>query len=250
MPAERLQKILARAGVASRRRAEELIMAGRVTVDGRPVSALGAKADPAASEIRLDGRLLPKPGRQYWLLHKPAGVVSTLKDPQGRPKVSDLLPPEAGRVYPVGRLDFGSEGLMLLTNHGELAHRLMHPRFKVPKAYRVWVKGRPGPAVLARLRGGVALADGPSAPAQVGLKGGGAGTSKLSFIISEGRKRVIRRMCAAVGHPVVRLKRVGLGPLRLGNLPPGAARRLTPKEVEALLKAVGLAGGKGGKGRK
>ncbi len=240
MVEERLQKILARAGVASRRAAEEFITAGRVAVDGRVVSELGSKADPERQVVTLDGAPLPRPAaKEYWLLHKPAGVVSTVKDPQGRRRVVDLLPPEAARgLYPVGRLDYDSEGLVILTNDGELAYRLMHPRFKVPKLYRVWVSGRPTPQTIERLRQGVMIEGRPTAPARVHLKGGTDLRSKLSFVIYEGRKREIRLMCAAVGHPVQRLVRVGLGPLHLGELPEGACRRLAPAEVAELKAAT------------
>ena len=242
MPPERLQKILARAGVASRRAAEELIRQGQVAVDGRVVREPGTKADPQTQRITVKGQPLPQPEpHQYWLLHKPAGVVSTARDPQGRPQVLDLLPPQArGRLFPVGRLDRDSEGLILLTNHGELAHRLTHPSFQVPKHYRVWVKGHPSRQAIARLRQGLELDDGPTAPARVYLKAASPRQSKLSFVIHEGRKRIIRRMCQAVGHPVLRLVRVGLGPLRLGDLPPGAARALSDQEVRQLLQAAGL----------
>ena len=243
MPPERLQKILARVGVASRRAAEALITAGRVAVDGRVVTELGSKADPLTQKVSLDGQVLG--GAQtadYWLVHKPAGVVSTVSDPQGRPRVIDLLPTgAAGRVYPVGRLDLDSEGLVLLTNDGELAYRLMHPRFMVPKLYRVWVAGRPGGEALERLRQGVRVEGRLTAPARVQLKGGTALRSKLSMVIYEGRKREIRLMCAAVGHPVQRLVRMGLGPIKLGELPVGAARRLSGAEVAALKAAAGLA---------
>jgi pseudouridine synthase len=239
---ERLQKILARAGVASRRAAEEIIAAGRVTVDGQVVSRPGASADPLSQRIALDGKPLPPPeGKQYWMLNKPPGVVSTVDDPEGRPTVRELLPPEAGgRLYPVGRLDFNSEGLVLLTNDGELAQRLMHPRHQVPKRYLVWVEGRPGKAALERLRQGVEINGRRTAPAKVGVKSAGKAGSKLSFVLGEGRKREIRRMCAAVGHPVKRLVRMGLGPLRLGGLPPGAARPLKQGELEQLKKAAGI----------
>lgn len=245
MAEERLQKILARAGVASRRAAEELITGGRVAVDGVVQSQLGAKADALRQKITLDGQPLPAPeAKEYWLLHKPAGVVSTLRDPQHRRRVKDLLPPEANaRLYPVGRLDYDSEGLVLMTNDGELAFRLMHPRFHVPKTYRVWVSGRPSPETIARLRAGVVIEGRPTAPARVHLKGGTDLRSKLSFVIHEGRKREIRLMCAVVGHPVQRLVRVGLGPLHLGDLPEGACRRLSAAEVTELKAAAGLISG-------
>jgi len=242
---ERLQKILARAGVASRRAAEEIIAAGRVAVDGRVVTALGSKADPGQNRITLDGQPLPgAEAAEYWLVHKPAGVVCTAADPQGRSNIMDLLPKEArGRLYPVGRLDRDSEGLVLLTNDGELAARLMHPRYKVAKTYRVWVMGTPSREAIASLRQGVALDDGPSAPARVYLKSSGPRGSKLSFLLHEGRKRQIRRMCEVLGHPVKRLVRVGLGPLKLGDLPPGGARRVSAKELAELKQATGLISG-------
>ncbi len=241
MAEERLQKLIAKAGLASRRRAERMISAGRVAVDGRVVTELGAKADPARQRVTVDNAPLPRAERhQYWLVHKPKGVVSTVRDPQGRKRVVELLPPEAGRVYPVGRLDRDSEGLILLTNHGELAHGLMHPSRKVPKTYRVWVEGQPDKAALERLRRGVELEDGTTAPARVFLKGMTGSRSKLSFVLTEGRKREVRRMCEAVGLPVRRLVRVGLGPLKLGDLPVGAVRPLTRREIEELKSAAGL----------
>jgi pseudouridine synthase len=242
MAEERLQKILARAGVASRRAAEELITSGRVAVDGLVVNQLGAKADDLRQKITLDGQPLPGPeSKEYWMVHKPVGVVSTVRDPQGRRRVVDLLPPEAGaRLYPVGRLDYDSEGLVLMTNDGELAYRLMHPRFKVPKTYRVWVSGLPSVDTVQHLRAGVVVDGRPTAPARVHLKGGDYLRSKLSFVIYEGRKREIRLMCAAVGHPVLRLVRVAMATLHLGDLPEGACRRLSPSEVSELKAAAGL----------
>ena len=245
MSVERLQKILAQAGVASRRAAEEMITSGRVAVDGVVVSELGSKADPGTQKITLDGQPLPAPETQdYWLVYKPTGFVSTVKDPQGRRRVVDLLPPEVqGRLYPVGRLDYDSEGLVLLTNDGELAHRLLHPRFGVPKLYRVWVAGRPSAMAIQQLREGVVIEGRRTAPARVHFKGGTELRSKLALIINEGRKREIRLMCEAVGHPVQRLLRVAMGPLHLGDLPAGAARRLHPGEIEALKQAAGLISG-------
>ncbi len=242
MVKQRLHKILAQAGVASRRAAEEMIAAGRVAVDGVVQNQPGAAADPASQRITVDGKPLPPPEvKEYWLLNKPAGLVSTVSDPQGRPTVMSRLPPEvAGRLYPVGRLDFDSEGLLLLTNDGELAQRLTHPSHQVPKRYLVWVEGRPGAAALERLRTGVELEDGPTAPAKVGIKSSTRVGSKLSFVLTEGKKREIRRMCAEVGHPVQRLVRVGIGPLRLGELPLGQARPLGGGEILALKQALGL----------
>jgi 23S rRNA pseudouridine2605 synthase len=242
MPEQRLQKILAQSGVASRRGAEKLISAGKVTVDGKLVTEMGAKADPARQRIEVDGKPLPRTeALEYWLVHKPVGVVCTLEDPQGRKLVVDMLPPEVkSRLYPVGRLDLNSEGLVLLTNDGDLANHLMHPKYEVPKRYLVWVDGRPTAAVLDRLRKGVDLDGRPTAPARVGVKSANAKSSKLSFVLNEGRKREIRLMCQAVGLRVKRLLRTAIGPITLGNLPAGAARRLSGYEVEVLKKATGL----------
>ena len=242
MPSRRLQVILAQAGLASRRRAEEMILAGRVAVDGQVVRELGAKADPTKQSVTLDGKPLPsRPAMEYWMVHKPVRVVSTVNDPQGRTRVVDMVPPQEGRrLYPVGRLDIDSEGLVLLTNDGDLAHRLTHPRYQVAKHYRVWVDGLPSTATVDRLRQGVELDDGPTAPARVYLKSSGLYGSKLTMTLMEGRKREIRRMCEAVGHPVQRLVRVGLGPLHLGDLPLGGARRLSFAEVNQLREAAGL----------
>ncbi len=242
MPAQRLQKILAQAGLASRRGAEKIIAAGRVRVDGKVVTQMGAKADPASQRITVNGKPLPEAeSMEYWLVHKPPGVVCTLDDPQGRRRVVDLLPPSVkSRLYPVGRLDLNSEGLVLLTNDGELANRLMHPKYEVPKRYLVWVEGRPGTAALDRLRKGVDIDGRATAPAKVGVKSADAKESKLSFVLHEGRKREIRLMCRAVGLNVKRLLRTAMGPLKLGKLPVGQARRLSKAEVAELKRATGL----------
>ena len=240
MPLERLQKILAHAGLASRRSAEQMILDGRVAVDGQVVRDLGAKADPGKNKITLDGNPVGRRERwEYWMVHKPTGVVSTARDTHGRPTVLDLTPSQA-RLYPVGRLDMDSEGLVILTNHGELAQKLTHPRYQVAKHYKVWVEGYPGNMALNRLRNGVELEDGISAPARVFMKGGSRKVAKLAMVLTEGKKREIRRMCKAVGHPVKRLMRVGLGPLKLGDLPPGHARPLTPAEIKMLKGAAGM----------
>jgi pseudouridine synthase len=239
-PPERLQKFLARAGVASRRHAEALIEAGRVQVNGQVVTALGTKVHPAKDVVQVDGRVVQAPMSQvYLLLHKPASVVTTASDPQGRQTVLDLLPPElrAQRVFPVGRLDLDSEGLLLLTNDGEFALHLTHPRYEQEKEYHALVQGRPSHAALEALRQGVLLPEEtrPTAPARVKfLREGGAGTSWIAVTLREGRKRQVRRMLAAVGHQVVRLIRVRVGPLRLGDLPPGRWRELTEDEVKRL----------------
>jgi 23S rRNA pseudouridine2605 synthase len=229
--AVRLGKYLAHAGIASRRAAEQLIASGRVSVDGETVT------DPARdvnerSAVALDGTAVggPEP-RVVYAVHKPVGVVSTARDTHGRQTVVELVPAGGLRLYPVGRLDADSSGLILLTNDGELANRLTHPRYEVPKVYRVRVAGGPvGAAARARLRAGVELDDGPTAPARVRRLAGG----ELELTISEGRNRQVRRMCEAVGHPVLELRRIGFGPLRLGSLAPGAHRRLRAAEVERL----------------
>lgn len=234
---ERLAKYLARSGVASRRRAEGLITAGRVTVNGRVVTTPVFNVDPDRDTVTVDGRPVRPERKVYLMLHKPPGYLSTVSDPQGRPTVLDLVP-RIGRLYPVGRLDADSEGLLLLTNDGELTVLLTHPRYHVPKTYRVWVAGIPNQEDLGRLTRGVVLEDGPTAPARVRLVRAGRGEAVLEITLFEGRKRQIRRMCEAIGHPVRRLVRVGLGPLRLGDLPPGRWRELRPDEVAALRRAA------------
>ncbi len=239
-PSERLQKFLARAGVASRRHAEALIQAGRVQVNGQVLTQLGTKIHPAKDVVQVDGRVVQAPASQvYLLLHKPVGVVTTASDPQGRQTVLDLLPRElqAQRVFPVGRLDLDSEGLLLLTNDGEFALHLTHPRYEQEKEYHALVQGWPSLAALETLRRGVLLPEEtrPTAPARVKfLREGAAGTSWIAVTLREGRKRQVRRMLAAVGHQVVRLIRVRVGPLRLGDLPPGRWRELTGDEVKRL----------------
>jgi 23S rRNA pseudouridine2605 synthase len=230
---ERLQKVLAQAGLGSRRACEELIAAGRVTVNGE-VASLGTRADPEADAIEVDGaRIGVRQGLVHYLLNKPAGVVTTASDPQGRPTVVGLVPAEP-RVYPVGRLDADTEGLLVLTNDGELSHRLTHPSFGVDKEYLADVTGTPSRGALRQLREGVELEDGPTAPARVSL----VGEHTLRITIHEGRNRQVRRMCEAVGHPVRRLVRVRIGPLADRRLPPGEWRPLTQAEVRALERAA------------
>ena len=232
-PPERLQKILARAGFGSRRASEALIAAGRVRVNGE-VAALGDRADPETDRIEVDGAVVGiRPGLVHYLLNKPAGVVTTASDPRGRPTVVGLVPAEP-RVFPVGRLDADTEGLLLLTNNGELAHRLTHPSFGVDKEYLADVDGRPTRGALRRLREGVELDDGPTAPAKVSL----VGDRLLRITIHEGRKRQVRRMCEAVGLPVRRLVRVRIGPIADRRLAPGEWRALEPDEVRALERAA------------
>jgi pseudouridine synthase len=237
---ERLQKVLAQAGVASRRACEELIQQGRVQVNGQVVTELGTKVDPNLDEISVDGAPISGPVEKvYLILNKPPGYISTVHDPWGRPTVLDLILHQ-GRLYPVGRLDAESEGLLLLTNDGGLTHRLTHPRYEHEKEYLALVKGRPKDAVLSQLRQGVALEEGQTAPAEVsrvsrreGLETP-PGTTWLRIVVHEGRKRQIRRMCAAVRHPVQRLIRVRMGPIELGDLPVGRHRPLSAKEVRRL----------------
>ncbi len=238
---ERLQKIIAAAGVASRRKAEELIVQGRVTVNGRAVTELGSKADPARDHIRVDGKLLRRPGRPvYLLLNKPPGYVSTVSDPQRRPTVISLLRGVTERVYPVGRLDYHSYGLILLTNDGELANFLMSPASKIPRTYHVKLEGRPSPAELARLEVGIVLDGRRTAPASIRQT---VEREKPWYEITliEGRYHQVRRMFERIGHPVIKLKRVRIAFLTDRNLAPGAFRHLSPGEVERLKNWKGTA---------
>ena len=223
----RLNAYLARAGVASRRGAEELIRAGRVRVNGE-VAGLATFVE-AADRVELDGRPLAPETLRYVLLHKPAGVVTTVSDPHGRPTVVDLVGVRE-RVVPVGRLDADTTGALLLTNDGRLSHRLMHPRYEVDKVYEAQVEGEPGGEALRRLAEGLELDDGPTAPAGVRR----LGPARLELTLHEGRKHQVKRMCAAVGHPVRRLHRAGYAGLTVDGLAPGAWRELTPEEVAAL----------------
>jgi 23S rRNA pseudouridine2605 synthase len=226
---ERLQKVLARVGLGSRRACEELIADRRVTVNGQ-IAELGRRVDIDHDRIELDGAPLPVlPGLVHYLLNKPAGVVTTADDPEGRPTVVELVP-EDPRVFPVGRLDTATEGRLILTNDGELAQRLTHPSYGVDKEYIAEVAGVPGAGALRRLRAGVELDDGVTAPAKVGVVAPGV----LRIVIHEGRNRQVRRMCEAVGHPVRRLVRTRIGPLADRGLAPGQWRPLTPAEVRAL----------------
>ncbi len=236
MPEEgdRLQKVLARAGFGSRRSCEELIAAGRVTVNGEP-AVLGRRVDPRSDHVEVDGVPVPMlPGLVHYLLNKPAGVVTTADDPVGRPTVVSLVPDDP-RVFPVGRLDADTEGLLVLTNDGDLAQRLSHPSFGVEKEYLAEVNGGPGPAALRALRRGVDLEDGRTAPARVGVLAPGV----LRIVIHEGRNRQVRRMCEAVGLPVRRLVRTRIGPVSDAGLAPGRWRALSGAEVRALSSAAG-----------
>ena len=236
---ERLQKVLARAGVASRRAVEEMITAGRIRVNGKQ-AVLGQRVDPNKDEVEVDGSRLPlKTDLVYYLMNKPPGVVTTAEDELGRPTVMDLID-AAERVWPVGRLDIDTEGALILTNDGDLTHRLTHPSFEVEKTYVVWAKGTVGDKALRALARGVELEDGPTAPAKVSLRETSGGASLIEMTITEGRNRQVRRMMEAVGHDVIRLARTTIGPLTLGHLRPGTARRLALGEIRSLYRAVGL----------
>ncbi|MBI4589754.1 MAG: rRNA pseudouridine synthase [Candidatus Rokubacteria bacterium] len=233
--AKRLSKILAEAGLASRRGSERLIAEGRVAVDGQTVTAQGTTADPARDRITVDGRPLPAPEpKRYLLLNKPRGYLTSRSDPRGRPVVLDLVREERARLFPVGRLDFDAEGLLLLTNDGDVAQRLLHPRFGIVRVYEVAVVGHVGAADLPLWERGVTLPDGRAMPAEVRLLRRTPGTTWLRLAFTEGRYREVKRFCEALGHRVVRLRRIRFGPLQLGRLPSGATRLLTSAELARL----------------
>jgi len=232
---ERLQKIISAAGVTSRRASEELILAGRVAVNGTVMTELGSKADPAVDTVTVDGRPLTIAAKKlYILLYKPVGYLTTLDDPEGRPLVTDLLKEVGERVYPVGRLDYNTEGLLLLTSDGEWANQLMHPRHEVEKEYHVRVRGKVHKSQLDQLAGGVDIEGKKTAPARVCMIKEGEQNDWFSITIHEGRNRQVRRMCEAVSLAVVRLRRVRYGMLTLGALKPGEFRYLTEAEVSGL----------------
>ncbi len=235
----RLQKILAAAGVSSRRGAERLLRERRVTVNGRP-ARLGALADPALDAVAVDGRPIRRERLTYWVVHKPRGVLTTVRDPQRRRTVVELVPDRARRLFPVGRLDRDTEGLVLLTNDGRVAQVLLHPSHESEREYRVTVRGRASAATLRQLARGVELDARRTAPARVGAPRYGRRDDETTFRLTviEGRKRQIRRALGALGHPVKRLVRLRMGPLQLGTLAPGAARTLTSRERRALLRYV------------
>jgi pseudouridine synthase len=237
MPQERLQKFLSRAGVASRRAAEEWILAGRVTVNGRVVREMGLKIDPDKDVVKADGRRVRLEPLLTVILHKPYGYVSTTKDPQGRRVVTELLGEKGVRLYPVGRLDYDATGLLLLTNDGELAQRLTHPRYQVPRTYRVTVEGEVSRETLRLLADGVEVED-RVVPAAVQVRKLEAEKTVLEITVWEGRYHLLKRLLAQVGHPTLKLKRIAFGPLRLGRLPRGAHRVLTAPELEALKAGV------------
>lgn len=238
---ERLQKYLARAGVASRRHCEEMIAAGLVKVNGTVVSEMGTRVNPLKDCIEVEGkRITNTESKVYIMLYKPRGYVTTMSDPKGRKKITDLLQNVKERVYPVGRLDYDSEGLLLLTNDGDLAFALTHPRHKVPKTYTVRVEGIPSENNLLRMSKGLPLEDGTTAPAQVEFVEIRDGNALLKITIHEGKNRQIRRMCEFIGHPVKRLKRTRIGPINLGVLKAGEYRQLTVSELRQLKSIAGL----------
>ena len=235
---QRLQKVLAAAGLGSRRDCEDLIREGRVEVDRRVVAELGTRVDPLKQEIRVDGEPLRQPKRLYFAVNKPEGVVSTSRDPAGRPRVIDLLPTNTPRVFAVGRLDITSEGLILVTNDGELANGLTHPRHGVEKIYQVQVAGQVERDVLTQLHRGMHLAEGFAHAKHVRIKSRRKRSTILEMVLDEGRNREIRRLLARLGHKVQRLRRIAVGPVRLGDLPVGAVRPLDRNEVAALRRAI------------
>jgi 23S rRNA pseudouridine2605 synthase len=240
--AERLQKILAQAGLASRREAEKLIVAGRVRVNGQIVSQLGSKIDPAADSVAVDGLRVDIQKKYYYIFYKPRGVVTTMSDPQGRPAVGDYLKSLPARVFPVGRLDYYTEGLLLLTNDGALSYRLTHPRHQIAKTYRVGAVGMVDETLLDRLRAGIELEDGPAAPARVERQGyqPEKNITVFDITIHEGRNRQVRRMCDAIGHATRALRRTKFAGLDLRGLKSGALRELTAGEVAELYRLAGV----------
>ncbi|MBO2945060.1 rRNA pseudouridine synthase [Paenibacillus sp. F411] len=235
---ERLQKIMAQAGIASRRKCEELILGGKVQVNGETVTALGTKADPDQDEITVSGKPIKNEKKVYVMLNKPKGVITSASDPEGRKIVSDYLKGVRERVYPIGRLDYDTEGLLLLTNDGEFANLLSHPKYHVPKTYLATVKGVPHGEGLDKLRQGIMLEDGMTSPAEVEYKDVDPDNKQavISITIHEGRNRQVRRMFEAINHPVIRLKRISYGDLLLQNLKRGIYRHLTPDEINRLVQ--------------
>jgi 23S rRNA pseudouridine2605 synthase len=239
MPKLRLNKILAQAGLSSRRGADRLIAEGHVSVNGVVTRDLATLADPDVDIVALRGTPLPQAeSKRYVLLHKPSGYVTTVSDPRGRPTVADLVREVGARLYPVGRLDWDVEGVLLMTNDGALTHQLLHPRYGLPRVYEAEVRGSVKPADLPRWRRGVTLEDGPATPAAVELVRPVGATTLLRLTFTEGRKHEVKRYCEALGHPVHRLRRVAFGPVTLGELPRGSHRALAPREIAALRAAV------------
>jgi len=234
LPGDRLQKVLAAAGFGSRRKCEELITTGRVEIDRQVVMQLGTRVETDKQQIRVDGEVLNLGRRVYYAVNKPRGVVSTNSDPSGRPRVVDLVPPQANRCFTIGRLDLSSEGLIIVTNDGDLANRLTHPRYGVPKTYLVQVAGKPELEILEKLKKGVHLAEGFVKCEDLRVKSQHKESTWLEVVLKEGMNREIRRLMARVGHKVMRLVRVAVGPIKLGKLMPGAVRPLAHHEIEEL----------------
>lgn len=239
---ERLQKIIARAGIASRRKAEEMILEGLVTVNRQVVTELGTKADPEKDRITVDGRALShaqeKSEKVYILLNKPKGYISTVSDPQGRPTVIDLVKKIKTRIFPVGRLDYDAEGALLFTNDGELANKLIHPKYHIPKKYLVKVSDAPDQKDIAKLKRGVYLEDGRTLPAEAKFIKATKTNSWIELTVYEGRNRLVKKMCFAIGHSVLKLQRTEFAGIKLGSLKPGGFRLLTMDEVERLKNTV------------
>jgi pseudouridine synthase len=233
----RINKFLAEAGLASRRQADTLIAAGRVSVNGTRITSMGLQVNPETDEVRVDGEPVAlQPKLEYWIMNKPAGYLTTVRDPFGRPTVMDLLPHQKTRVYPVGRLDLDTSGLLFFTNDGDLALALTHPRHFVEKVYRAKVRGTPANETLHALETGIRLQDGITSPAKVEIEGVENGNAIIRLTIHEGRKRQVRRMLGTCGYPVITLHRLAVGPLWLGDVKSGEIRRPTPEELNQLLK--------------
>lgn len=236
----RLQKFLAQAGIASRRAVEEMIRRGRVEVNGR-VAEIGCRVDPARDRILLDGEVVSSLEEKIYLaFYKPRDCITSARDPQGRKTVFDYLPDLSSRVFPVGRLDYDAEGLLILTNDGELANRLLHPRYGILKVYEVKVQGHPNEKALENLRTGIVLEEGTTAPAGADIIRELPRAAWLRIVLHQGWNRQIKRMCEAVGHPVLKIKRIAYGPVRLGSLRPGASRRLAHGEIRRIREQSGM----------
>lgn len=241
---DRLQKVLAEAGVASRRKCEELITAGRVEVNDKVVTTLGVKVDPSQDFIKVDGKPIRRQSKVYVIFNKPKGVITSAQDPEGRKTVTEFFKNIKQRIYPIGRLDYDTEGLLLLTNDGEFAHLLTHPKHHVPRTYLATVKGVPHGSLLDKLKNGIELEDGMTAPAEVEYQDVRLETNEavVKITIYEGRNRQVRRMFDAIHHPVIKLKRIQFGPLQLSGIPRGKFRHLTPQEVNELRQEALKAG--------
>ncbi|KUK65665.1 MAG: Pseudouridine synthase [Desulfotomaculum sp. 46_80] len=238
---ERLHKYMARTGIASRRRCEQLIASGLVKVNGETVTRPGILVDPSEAKVEINGKTIKETEAKIYLaLYKPRNYVTTLHDPQGRRKVTDLIKDIPHRLFPVGRLDYDSEGLLLLTNDGQLTYLITHPSHRIPKTYLAWVEGNPSSEELSMMTEGILLSDGWTSPAKVSLQRNTKYGSLLKITIYEGRKRQIRRMCDQIGHSVKRLKRISIGQLKINGLKPGQHRFLTLEEIEQLKKSAGI----------